>query len=136
MQEKMDEFNEMLLRNTALTFSTEGITRDLKSLLARKSQFVAQSADAAARLSAAPCKSSARSKSIDELVSHIVEEIRGTNATINFVIMKVIERDRAMSFEAEESQPKPKHKKRATKKGGSKGSRRGSQTQGDGDDGK
>jgi len=118
LQERMDEFNELLLRNTALTFSTEGVTRDLKALLARKADFVAQSADAAARIAAAPCKSAVRSKSVDELVRHVVEEIKGTNSTLNYVIMKVVEREQALSTEAEDSKPKRKPPKRTRRRKG------------------
>lgn len=118
VQRKLDEYNELLLRNTALTFSTEGVTRDLKAMLARKADFVAQAADAAARLAAAPCKSSDRSKAIDELVRHVVEEVKGTNSTINFVIMKVIEREQALSMDEKEDRPRRRSspKKMARKK--------------------
>lgn len=119
LQEKLDEYNELTLRNAALTFSTEGVSRDLKVFLARKAEFVSQTADAAARLAMAPSKSPARNKAVDELVAHVLEEIRGTDSTINYVLMRILDREEALAAEASEGLSKPKapaKKKKRTRK--------------------
>jgi len=105
LQKKMDQYNELMLRSTALTFSLEGISRDLKFLLARKAEFVAQIIESTAVMVAAK----GHPKSVDVLLDHVLEEVRGTNLTLNYVIMRTLERESAIT-EVPESKPAVKKK--------------------------
>ena len=96
LQEKMDRYNEMLLKSTALTFSSEGISRDIKGLISKKAEFVAEMLTGLASLiqsSSGPRTSAARVKVFDEMLVHALNEVRTVNSTMNYLIAKQFEKE-------------------------------------------
>jgi hypothetical protein len=105
LQAKMDEFNEMTLRGTAITFSMEGISRDLKVLLARKFDFLAQVTESASSLAAVSRGSTKRSRSVDDLIEFLVAEIKDSSAVMNYIISRTLVREKALSVGDSEVEP-------------------------------
>ena len=111
LQKKMDQYNELMLRSTALTFSLEGLSRDLKVLLARKTEFLVSIAESTAKM----IGSRKRPKSVDALVDHLLEEVKGTNHTLNYVIMKILEKETSLAEIPQEASPIKKASKKPRK---------------------
>jgi hypothetical protein len=121
LQKKMDTYNEMLLKNTALTFSSEGVTNDIKVFLSRKAVFVTEMLNGLAAIIEAAARgkvSAARQKVFDQMLELALNECRMVSSTMNYVIAKTFERE--MSFlppnpqgqKIEEPSKKPKGKGR------------------------
>lgn len=95
-QKKMDTYNEMLLKSTALTFSSEGISNDVKSFLSRKAVFVSEMLTGIASVIEASSQgkvSPIRQKLFDRMLEHALDEVITVNSTMNYVLARVFERE-------------------------------------------
>jgi len=120
LQDKIDGYNEMLLRNTALTFSSEGVSADIKSLLSRKAVFVNEMLMGFANIIEASShrkQSAARTKLFDAMLAHALEEVHAVNSAMNFVISRVLEREESLMVAVQEKNKKPEEKKPDEKPG-------------------
>lgn len=119
LQKKMDGYNEMLLKNTAITFSSEGLTRDLKVLITRKADFVADMLNGmAALIGSLPASKSSRKRAqmIDAMLNHALNEVHTVNSTMNYVIARIFEKEVALAHdEAKPAVPTTKQVKGAKK---------------------
>jgi uncharacterized protein YfkK (UPF0435 family) len=96
IREKIDQYNEMLLKNTALTFSSEGISRDIKVLISKKAEFVSDMLTGLAAVidaSSSHKVSSRRAKLFDEMLDHALLEVRMVNSTLNYLVAKQFEKE-------------------------------------------
>jgi len=122
LQTKMDTYNEMLLKNTALTFSSEGVSNDVKIFLSRKATFVADMLNGLASLIEAASSgkvSSTRAKLFDDMIEHALIEVRTVNSTMNYVIAKTFEKESSFvppEQRAEENAPTKKVRSTRRKK--------------------
>jgi len=102
-KDSSEEINEEMLKNAALTFSLEGISRDLKNFLNKKVYYNTNSLKCLADIIESITQSN--SKSIKEallnkssltiqMYQHIFDEMRVTNLTLNFIIQKSLEREK------------------------------------------
>lgn len=99
LQKKMDTYNELLLKNAALTFSSEGISNDVKSFLSRKSVFVADMLTGLASLIEASSKgrvSANRQLLFDAMLEHALNEVKMVDSTFNYVLAKTFERESSL----------------------------------------
>jgi len=107
VQSKLDRYNEMLLKNTALTFSSEGLSRDIKSFLARKAEFVSQLLMGTAAVMEASQKPTVRRrKALDDLLEHVIHEAKVVNMTTNYVLSSIMQKEITMARDAAEPDEK------------------------------
>jgi hypothetical protein len=100
LQAKMDQYNEMLLKSTAITFSSEGISKDIKGLLFKKAEFVSNMLSGIAGIieasSGSRMVSKKRARMMDDMVEHALLEIKTVSSTMNYVIARSFEREAAL----------------------------------------
>jgi len=109
LQAKMDQYNEMLLKSTAVTFSSEGISKDIKGLLFRKAEFVSNMLSGVAQIIEASRShkvSKKRARIMDDMVEHALMEIKTVDSTMSYVIARSFEREASLVREEPKQDPK------------------------------
>jgi len=107
-----EELNERMLKNAALTFSLEGISRDLKAFINKKVYYntnslrsVSEIIDSITRCGNKRVKEALLNKTsvTSKMYQHVFDEMRVTNLTLNFIIQKIMERERSIVTSKPES---------------------------------
>lgn len=121
LQKKMDMYNEMLLKSTALTFTSEGISKDIKSLLSKKAEFVSSMMTGLAALIEAASSSrkstGKRQQMFDAMLEHALDESRTLNSTINYMLVRMFEKEACMVQSPEKQQRESAQSRKHRKNG-------------------
>lgn len=108
---KLESFNEDILKSTAVTFSLEGINKDLGSYIQKKITFnnrsikhltdlvrcLAESENTELVNNFLSSGSKNKKSSLNKLMDHLTDEIEATNSLINFVIQRIIESENSLN---------------------------------------
>lgn len=112
IKKKMENFNEHMLKATAITFSMEGISKDIDNYIQKKITFNNRSMKHLTDL--IRCLSESKNTTfvtrltnhtdkkkptLFRLIEHIAEEVEITNSILNFVIQNVMEKESSLSKE-------------------------------------
>lgn len=115
LKNKFEEFNEQVLKNTAVTFSLEGFSKDLNNYVQKKITFNTRMMKHLTLLvnSIIQSDSKAIKNSLlreDSLpvttLKHIYEESQVTNGLLNYIIQKNIENESSLVNETSSSTKK------------------------------
>ncbi|MBD3261274.1 MAG: hypothetical protein GF334_06250 [Candidatus Altiarchaeales archaeon] len=113
MDDRLKEYNEFMLKNAALTFSLEGLSKDLKSFLHKKISYntemmkhltsmfrsVTTCEEKEVRLALLKEDSLVRS-----MVRHLYQEMRVTDMALNLIIQKLLERESTLTAERDDTE--------------------------------
>lgn len=112
MEKKLEEFNEFLLKQAAITFSMEGVSKDLKSFLQKKLAHnrtnITQLANMVSAVSQSPSKelrdgSLRRGSILYDLLSHVMKEAKFTDMALNLIIQNIMTKEAMLASEKESS---------------------------------
>lgn len=115
IKRKFEKFNEERLKTTAVTFSLEGISRDLKTFVHKKVQFNTKVTEQVMGLFYSVM--SADKKNTKELLEnkgsplftlleHLVGEIKAVNEVLNYIIDGLIAREEVLKNDSEDDKTK------------------------------
>ena len=93
-QDSNDVYNEMLLKNAALSFSSEGIATDVSELLAGKAVFVSDMINSFAAIigsSSGSRVSVERQKLFDDMIKYALSESKAVNSIFSRVLSEVLD---------------------------------------------
>ena len=111
VKRKFDRFNEERLKATAVTFSLEGVSRDLKSFIQKKVHFNTKVTEQIMSLLYSVMTSDKKTiKDILEnkdnplckILDHLVLEIKSVNDVLNYVIDGLIAREDILNNDTDE----------------------------------
>ena len=113
IEKKLEQFNEFMLKQAAITFSMEGVSKDLKSFLQKKLSHnktnITQLATMISAISQSPSKElrdgSLRKGSIlYDLLSHVMKEAKFTDMALNLIIQNIMTKEAMLASEKESAQ--------------------------------
>jgi len=122
---KLEDFNEHMLKATAVTFSTEGLNKDLECYLQKKItlnnrtlkhlidliRFLAESDNK--MLVPYFFNKKNNQSSIEKIMNHLIDETIATNGILNYIIQNLIAKENNLESDIiDESKPKNKHIKK------------------------
>jgi replication initiation and membrane attachment protein DnaB len=114
MDKKLEEFNEFMLKQAAITFSMEGVSKDLKGFLQKKISHnktnITQLALMVSSIAQSPSKelrdgAVKKGSIIHLMLDHVLKEIRFTDTVMNVVIQNVLNKEAMLSSEKATQQP-------------------------------
>jgi fatty acid/phospholipid biosynthesis enzyme len=117
MEKKIEEFNEFMLKQAAITFSLEGVSKDLKNFLQKKIVHnrtnITQLTSMVTAVAHSPSKelregSLTKGSIMYGLLDHIVREIRFTDMALNVVIQNIMNKEAMLSSEKDPSTEREK----------------------------
>ena len=106
--ENVSDFNEFMLKQTAITFSLEGVSKDLKSYLQKKISHnrvnITQVTEMIAALSHSPSKTLRdgalkKGSQLNTLLTHVTDEVRFTDMALNLIIQSIMAKEALLSAE-------------------------------------
>ena len=105
---KIEEFNEFMLKQTAITFSMEGISKDLKTFLQKKISHNRTNLTQLASIISAIATSGTKSLKEEllkknsptyQLFDHVLKEIKITDVALDIIIQNMLNKEAALSGE-------------------------------------
>lgn len=108
VQKKMDEYHEFLLKNAAITFSIEGMSRDIKNFIQKKISFNRVCLTQLTKIIHSISKSDLKdvkmsfmkkTETIYKMFDHLYSEMKVTNTILNMVIQKSLEKEKILNDE-------------------------------------
>ena len=113
---KTEEHNEELLRNSAFTFSLEGISRDLKNLIQKKVSFTNSCMQHVTEMfnnlmsvrvaSKKPVLNDEGEGILIDMLKHLRQEMEVTNMALNLCIQSAMRRENALNDHREDTESK------------------------------
>jgi len=109
-----NDLNESLFETTAITFSLEGISRDLETYIQKKITFNNRNFKHIATIinSISSCGASAqkaflkKGTPVASMLEHSLIEMENTNALLTFILQNIISRENILSSELEKTNEK------------------------------
>jgi len=109
LNEKMKNFNEQLLNDAAITFSLEGISKDLRFIINKKTWYCVTVFKQISRLIDYITTTEQRSthltkmeEQLNDLLSEVSSEIKKTNQIINQIADNLLENEKFFKKEKED----------------------------------
>lgn len=108
MDERLRDYNEFMLKNAALTFSLEGLSKDLKSFLHKKISYNTEMMKHLTSMfrSVTTCEEKEvrmallkEDSLVRAMVKHLYQEMRVTDMALNLIIQKLLERENTLTNE-------------------------------------
>jgi len=109
-RKKLEDYHEFLLQNAAVTFSLEGISRDLKTFIQKKIMYNINTIRHLTSMyrSLSGCTSKEVQNALvnpnyllNQMLNHVFEEMRTTNMSLNVIIKKMLERESNLNTDSE-----------------------------------
>ena len=106
MEKKIEEFNEFMLKQAAITFSLEGVSKDLKNFLQKKIAHnrtnITQLTSLVTAVAQSPSKelrdgAIQKNSLIHTLLDHVVKEVRFTDMVLNVIIQNIMNKEAMLS---------------------------------------
>jgi translation initiation factor 2 alpha subunit (eIF-2alpha) len=108
LMKKTDEFNEFLLKQAALTFSAEGVSRDLKNFIQKKIVHNRNNFENLTGIITAITQSDSKvlknklfekDSQISGLLEHIIKEIKITDVALSIVMQNMLSKEALLNSE-------------------------------------
>jgi hypothetical protein len=122
---KTEEFNEFMLKQAAITISSEGVSRDLKAFIQKKIHHDEMVLTQASQMLTAMVSSESeairesvlkKGNPIHKLLDHALKEIRITDVALNIAIQSMLSKEDALASEIRQ-EPKSSTEEGADKDG-------------------
>jgi len=111
LRKKAEEHNEELLKNTAFTFSLEGVSRDVKSFIQKKISFTNHCLKNVTEMLSSLFESNVTwrksvlskegEKILTDMLKHLHREMEITNMALNLIIQNAMKREDALNKDRE-----------------------------------
>ena len=108
MDKKIEEFNEYMLKQAAITFSMEGASKDLKSFLLKKLSHnrtnLYHVSEMVAAVAHSPSKeiregSLKKGTALHSLLEHVVKEVKFTDMALDLIIQNLMVKETMLASE-------------------------------------